>query len=454
MVKKAFVLITILTSICSGVAFARQTPVVPKPVAPKSRKATVARPPKPPMIVVPAVAPVMNFAMPLPAQLQATVVVPAPAATISGATFPTPVVVPRALVQTPAPTAAPVQTPNPQPAQRSRAASRPRPSQPAPPVAEPAQAEPVTVPLPRGGVVLVTSRAGDVKINGWDKEEIWASAAGDEGGVKIEVNATGEPQKKRVYLSMGAGRRSDVTIEVKVPRYAEVETLDNLHGDIAVADVDGAVRIGEGHGDVTVERVGSLRVQRRGGDIVVRDVKGDVFARGSQGDIQIENTGQSVDVTLSSGDLTVHKAGGNVRVNAAAGDVDIRCAKGRADVSSASGSISLIGVEGEVEASTASGDVKFAGVLRPNGTYRLKSVSGEVEMGLPADSTGFTATLITYTGAMQIDFPLKAESIQGGTFNRKITGKYKDGGANITLDSFNGEVRIVKISANATKECK
>jgi DUF4097 and DUF4098 domain-containing protein YvlB len=161
-----------------------------------------------------------------------------------------------------------------------------------------------------------------------------------------------------------------------------------------------------------------------------------------------------VDVSATNGDVQVRNAESDVRATSATGDIDVRCAKGRAEVSSASGSIVLIGIGGDAEASTASGDVAFKSAIRAGGNYRLRSISGEVEMTLQPDPPGFTATLITYSGEIDTAFPLKLDSgLPSGEKNRRVTGRYGDGQTKITLDSFSGTVRIVKGAAAALKDC-
>jgi DUF4097 and DUF4098 domain-containing protein YvlB len=321
---------------------------------------------------------------------------------------------------------------------------------------EQGQVEPVSVKLARGGKVAISSRSGQIIVSGWDRDVVEASATGDSGPVPVETQTTGDPARPRLLLTISARRyNKDAKLDVKVPRYADVETLEGYRGDIEVADVDGAALINAGNGDVKIMRVGSLKVSRRSGDVTVREVKGDLTARSFNGDVVVENVGGLVDVAATNGDLRVHNAGGDVRANSATGDVEVRCAKGRAEVSSASGSITLIGVGGDVDASTASADVIFRGPIRVGGSYRLKSLSGDVSMTIQADVAGFTATLTTYSGGIDTDFPLKVESpVQGGPINRRITGTYGNGQAKLALDSFSGTVKIAKGAAAALKECK
>jgi hypothetical protein len=321
---------------------------------------------------------------------------------------------------------------------------------------EQVQVEPISVKLVRGGKVSISSRSGEIVVSGWDRDVVEARATGDNGPVPIETQTTGDPSRPRLLLTISARRYGrDAKLDVKVPRYADVETLEGYRGDIEVADVDGATLINAGNGDVKIMRVGSLNVSRRSGDVTVREVKGDLTARSFTGDVVVENVGGLVDVAATNGDLRVHNAGGDVRANSATGDIELRCAKGRAEVSSASGSITLIGVGGDVDASTASGDVIFRGPIRVAGNYRLKSLSGDVSMTIQPDVAGFTATLSTYSGEIDTDFPLKVESpMQGGPINRRITGMYGNGQAKLALDSFSGTVKIAKGTPAALKECK
>jgi hypothetical protein len=137
------------------------------------------------------------------------------------------------------------------------------------------------------------------------------------------------------------------------------------------------------------------------------------------------------------------------------GDTEVRCAKGRAEISSASGSIMLIGVGGDADASTASGEVIFKGPIRAGGSYRLKSLSGLVSMSLPSDTPGFGVTLTTYSGEIDTGFPIKVESpVQGGPINRRIIGTFGNGQAKLSLDSFSGSVKLIKVSGATLKDCK
>ena len=319
--------------------------------------------------------------------------------------------------------------------------------------------EPVSVKLGRGGKVTISSRAGGIVVSGWDRDTVQASATAETGPVPIEIQTTGDASHSRLLLVVPARspRRDnrEAKLDVKIPRYADLETLEGHRGDIEVSDVDGTTLIDLGSGDVKATRVGPLKISRRHGDITVKEVKGDFTVRSFHGDTVVENVTGLVDLATTSGNLDVRNAGGDVRTNSMSGNIEIRCAKGRAEANSASGSVALFGVASGVEASTVSGSVIFTGRISEGVNYRLRSFSGEVEMRIQPDPPGFTAMVSTYSGEINTAFPLKIESpVQGGPINRRFTGTFGNGKAKLSLDSFSGGVKIAKASDAVLKECK
>jgi len=73
-------------------------------------------------------------------------------------------------------------------------------------------------------------------------------------------------------------------------------------------------------------------------------------------------------------------------------------------------------------------------------------------MAIQPDAPGFTATLASYSGEMETDFPLRLEGPYSKV-NRKVTGRFGDGGADITLDSFSSTVTLTKLVAAKMPKC-
>ena len=304
------------------------------------------------------------------------------------------------------------------------------------------------VKLERGGKVIVSNPSGGIFIEGWDRDVLEARSLDDSGDASISVQGT------TVRISRSPTRSGHGDIKVNVPRYADISLIEAHNGDVAVSSIEGAVTVQSNHGDLSVNQAGSLRAVVRHGDVGIRRIARDVFANTFSGDVTVDQVGGNADVATSQGDVTVRKVGGNVTVKSASGDIAIQCASGNADATNASGSISLFDIGGTADAATASGDVVFKGRVKPEGRYRLKTVSGDVEMMVEPDAPGFTATLQTYSGTIETQFGLQLDRPgQTGPTNRRVIGRYGDGKASIALDSFNGSVRIVKF-AGAAADCR
>jgi DUF4097 and DUF4098 domain-containing protein YvlB len=296
---------------------------------------------------------------------------------------------------------------------------------------------------------------GGISITGWDQDTIEVTARVEELPDPLRLRTRGDSRSALISVPSEIRRLGgEVFLVVKLPRYAEIESAETRHGDLSVSDIEGAVFVSAAHGDVVASRLGSLRVETRNGDVNVREVKNSLTVRSLNGDVNSTEIGGSVEIAATSGDINVQNAGAGVRANSASGDIQVTCAKGRVEVNTASGSLTLSGIGGNVEGTTASGSVVFRGPIRPEGRYTLKSLSGEVEMFIQPDPPGFTATLTTYSGELETQFELKINSPMQGPINRRVTGVYGNGQAQLTLDSFSGTVRIVKGSPAMMKECK
>lgn len=238
-------------------------------------------------------------------------------------------------------------------------------------------------------------------------------------------------------VDTGGGSDQGITLDVKMPRYAELDGIEVRYGDLNISGVDGPVSISSGSSNINVSRVGALEVHARSGNVNVEDVSGLVY------------------VVATSGNITVRRSGGDVRATSINGDIDIQCVRGRVDASNARGKITLGGIDGDVEATTTSADINYTGAIHAQGRYRLKSMEGGVHMSIPENSPGFTAILASYNNEVQTDFPIKSSTApQGSMYNRRVESRQGDGQAQIMLDSFGQPVRLSKAAPGTSNSCK
>jgi len=357
----------------------------------------------------------------------------------------------------------------------------------------------VRVKYERGDKLRLGNRTtGPIVVIGWDRDDIEASAVGDRGAEAVRVNVYPDPSGARIWLkadyaaseerrvrpelefktqpsvlrealelfglldpetahpaplTLGPSviqgpdsqppfysRPGEIFLEVKVPRYAEIELIEVNRSDVLVSGVETAIAVSGAKSTVKLRRVGAAEVKTSSGDVEVDDAVG------------------LVDVITTGGAIVVKNARSDVRALSLSGRIEIQCARGRVDVSNTDGPIILNGGGGDVSATATNSHVRFSGPIRAEGRYYLKSMSGAVEMEAPANSPGFTATLSSYRGGVETDFSLKitksAADKGASSVNRRLIGRHGNGQAQITLDSFDGTVKLRKMAAGVLKDCR
>jgi hypothetical protein len=294
--------------------------------------------------------------------------------------------------------------------------------------------------LEPGGRLSVRNLLGGVMIIGRDGDTVEATAKNETSGETFPVNIAPDPARAdTVLISVEAensaarqtprragwplplrqaarANEKGVMLTIKLPRYAEVESVSTVSGQVVVKEINGSVTIRSGSGNVEVE-----------------DVNG------------------PVNVTLTHGNVSVRNASGDVHLFALVGELSVQCAQGEVEANNTSGAISLLNVGGSVEAETTGGSIELTSPLKDGKHYRLKTMSGKVRMGVAADAPGFTATLSSYRGEVSSDFQLSSDPPSEA--NHLLTGRYGNGQAQINLNSFGGNISLERIEPGALSSC-
>jgi DUF4097 and DUF4098 domain-containing protein YvlB len=285
-----------------------------------------------------------------------------------------------------------------------------------------------TVPLAKGGAVIVANVSGDITITGGAGDQVVIDAvkhgktADDLKALEIEVTSgAGRVEIRAQYPRERRNINASVDFTIALPRYAQV-TVNSVSGDLKLATIDGAARAETVSGDVTVTSAAQLET-----------------AKSVSGDVRVESAGSDTDLTVAS----------------VSGDVSLRAAKARGiDMNSISGDVRMIDVTCErVKASSISGDMTFDGPLAKGGRYALRSHSGDVTIYTDGKS-GFELNASTFSGDVSSAFELTSKF--GGEADRdrpgrgprrgpgqRVRGTYGDGGALLEVDAFSGNVRIL-----------
>jgi DUF4097 and DUF4098 domain-containing protein YvlB len=201
---------------------------------------------------------------------------------------------------------------------------------------------------------------------------------------------------------------------------------------------------------VTAPAGTTVAVRTLSGDIAITGIKGEVRADALSGNVTLTGTPAVSLAKTMSGDVAVTGVStqGELRVSSLSGDVLVRSARARSvDADSTSGDVTLIDVTSDrVTGKALSGEISFTGPLAKGGRYQFQSQSGDVSLTL-VGAAGFELDASTFSGRVRSDFPLTLPPGQpvGGQGPRKsIRGVFGDGGAQLLLRAFSGDITIAK----------
>ena len=349
----------------------------------------------------------------------------------------------------------------------------------------------VTIRFARGNRLDVDNRStGPIVIVGWDRDYIEAFAVSDRGVEAVKVNIEDGLSARTIRVKADYSDRADDLAGFVIDQVTKAESMSNRLASLwdsrsrfnerrlrepPPPDVQAAsmIRPGEVFLEVRVPRYATLElIKVFRSEVLVYGVDTDVVVDGQRsiirvghvrsaevhtqtGNIEVESVTEDVNLVTTSGAIRVRDTGGALRALSVSGRIEVDCARGKVDVSNTNAPIILSGVTGDVTAIGTNGNIAFRGPVRSGGQYILKSLSGSIEVELPSSVKGFTASLTSYSGAVESTFQLKPVEGKTGPINsRRISGRYGDGQANITLDSFDGNVKLTRNPAQTTVACK
>ena len=315
--------------------------------------------------------------------------------------------------------------------------------------------------LPPGMLLRVKNPLGDIEAIGADVSEvkaagtlkIWAAdrAAAEALARQIElvIEDGGEGGPSLTVIAPPRLRRVALDLKVFVPQAGGKVSLLSPSGDVSARNLKGgAVVLATQSGDARAsEIVGDVVVETASGEIALEGIMGSVSARSLSGDVHaIRVSGQAFKAETQSGDATLREA--------TVPTVQIKTVSGDATVENVSGRTLVLGtVSGDGTASGGSFDdattiESTSGSLTCSpkgplalGTLSLSSLSGDVELTLPARTH---ASLELKTQSGEISGRVKTEggeqTLGGSTHVHATLGSGP--GAAISVHSVSGDLMI------------
>jgi len=258
------------------------------------------------------------------------------------------------------------------------------------------------------GRVEISNLGGSVVVTGWDRPE-------------VAVTGTLGPGAERLDFECGEGRTRIEVVNAKIVK-------NEIESDLKVSLPKGsAIRIETVTAGIEVSSVsGALELESVSGDIRISGNLRDVEARSTSGEIETSGSASKVEAESVSGTITLQGVKQEARASNVSGDIHV--AGGRMK-------------EGEFE--SVSGDIHFDGDLEPSGRLNAKSVSGAIELLLPAAiSAEFKVS--TFSGKVENDFRVEAEKEGRRDAGKSFEFSTGGGKARIEIETFSGTMSLKK----------
>jgi len=243
-------------------------------------------------------------------------------------------------------------------------------------------------------------------------------------------------------LDISLPRQAAVTIST---RYGDVDVngregtveVTNQHGDVTASDINGKVNLNLDHGSARISQIASdVSIQGRTNDVSLEDIKGSVRLDGEfMESVKLSRIAQPVLFKSSRTDLEFARLDGDMDLDS--GDLQISDPSGPLRLSTRSKDIRLTGVAGDVRLEDENGSVELR--VKKLGSMQVDNRKGDVQIYLP-DKAAFQLDARARDGEIESDFSeLKISSTdEQATANGTVGG----GGPHIVVNNEHGTIEV------------
>ncbi|MBQ4854687.1 DUF4097 family beta strand repeat protein [Rhodanobacter sp. B2A1Ga4] len=263
--------------------------------------------------------------------------------------------------------------------------------------------------------ISIGNVAGTVTVTAWDRNEVQVSGRLGDGAKPLVITGSNgdlaikvEPQGGSGWFNWGGdSRMAPTTLELRVPKAASLD-VDVVSAPLVIDGMEG--------GSIQVNTVsGKARINARTPSLKVDSVSGGIEQAGHAGQAELQTV---------SGDILAPALGRSVTLQTISGRIQ---AHG--------------GPWQKLTLSTVSGDVQLGGALAPAGSIGIDSMSGNVQVQLPAN-TSASLHASSFSGDLRSDFgnAKKPEHGPGSSLDVHLG----DGAGKISIETFSGDLRVRK----------
>ena len=322
-------------------------------------------------------------------------------------------------------------------------------------------------PLPPGALVDIQVPHGDVTVTPSGDDQIHVQAhqvvyAANDRNARRALEAL-EPKLvvngNNVTLRAADANdgRADLTIEI--PNGA-VPTVTSGHGDVTIEGLGSAVTVAADRGDVKVDNVagavhvhmgkgefsahalaGELSLAGRLDDVSISEVRGRAALDGDFfGDTNLAHMASAVHFHSSRTDVELASIPGDLSIDS--GDLQLNNATGPARISTSAKDVECTGITGDLRVEDGDGDISV-GAVPPIGELQIHNRNGAINLTVPQGSS-FQLQATASNG--NIDSKLKLPVSSAGE-GQSVAGQVGAGGPRIELVADHGDIGITDMEA-------
>lgn len=289
------------------------------------------------------------------------------------------------------------------------------------------------------GVVEIHNTAGNVRVVGWNRNEVAVTGTLGRGTERLDFGTEGDRVVVRVVLPRRGRdvRGSDIEVRVPARKTVNVRTVsaaigvEGIAGAVTAHAVSGAVTVTGRPGEASLKSTsGEVRFDGQAQRVTIESVSGSVQVAGTVRD--------EVKASTVSADVRVTASAGEVNVNAVSGNVEIGSVNGRADVGTVSGDVRVTGRRLHGSFKTVTGNLVVSGDLARDGSTTFNTHSGNVELQVPRGSSA-AVDVNTFSGDIETRVPDAQIDRRNSKELRLRVGR---GDARISIRTFSGNVML------------
>jgi DUF4097 and DUF4098 domain-containing protein YvlB len=291
------------------------------------------------------------------------------------------------------------------------------------------------------GSVEVHATDGQVRVVGWDRNEVRVTGTLNSPADRLEVENEEGMVVVRVVRRDGEHHgNSGGNLEIRIPARSDLE-LHSTSADASVTGVHGSTEVNTVSGSITISggRADEVTAATRSGEVNITAQAERVEAVSVSGSVRVGGTvSDRVEATSVSGEVTVDASAGQVEASSVSGGVTVRSMRGRAELNSVSGDLRITGRNLSGSMQTVSGGIVLVGDLDSSGTLELTSHSGDVLLQLsPGASLSLEAG--TFSGGIEADYPgARVTRVS----RREARVQVGSGSTRVEVHTFSGSVKL------------